>query len=309
MVSYHALEHAHLRLCEVYKLQQSGAASCPPFADMNLIAVGECNAVQGPARTPTGKGQGRQGRQRTNARPPSPFAAGDFYQLPPVKARFVFERIYGASAPLHHLWRGSDHYPGRAFVGYNLMQNQRQRGDTAWATALNALRDDRDPAAVQSAIQLLRTRVLRPGGPVPPAEFADATHIFPLTSQVDEHNAGRLRNLVGGGAPSATIVSLHTHIRGDGTVTSSVPREWLPDPKNRDEAGGLPEVLRLAIGARVMLRRNLDTEDGLVNGAVGSISKFKYADGTFVEAGSAAPLAEPRPAARPAGRCCNLGVI
>lgn len=133
MVSYQTLDHAHNRLCEVFKMAPGASAVCPPFGGYSIITV------------------------------------GDFYQLPPVRAPYVFERILGAAAPIHHLWRGSPGAPG--FVGFNLLQNQRQRGDTSWATALNALRDGRDSAAVESAAQLVKTRAFRPLGRAEPAQF------------------------------------------------------------------------------------------------------------------------------------------
>lgn len=41
-------------------------------------------------------------------------------------------------------------------------------------------------------------------------------------------------------------------------------------------AGGLEKELRLAVGARVMLRRNVNPRLGLVNGATGTVLIVKY---------------------------------
>ena len=42
--------------------------------------------------------------------------------------------------------------------------------------------------------------------------------------------------------------------------------------KDSNLTAGLEAVLYLAVGARVMLRRNIDTTNGLVNGACGTVT-------------------------------------
>lgn len=50
-------------------------------------------------------------------------------------------------------------------------------------------------------------------------------------------------------------------------------------PDSADDCGGLGKDVKLMRSARVMLRRNIDTNDYLVNGAVGTITVFEWPEG------------------------------
>ena len=74
---------------------------------------------------------------------------GDFYQLPPVRDRFVFQNGRGYVPASTHLWRG-------LFTVVELHTNMRQRNDTTYSEVLNRIRTgDR----TTEDIQLLRTRL------------------------------------------------------------------------------------------------------------------------------------------------------
>ena len=60
-------------------------------------------------------------------------------------------------------------------------------------------------------------------------------------------------------------------------MSRDVPEQLIP--KDDNNCAGLPHTLKLAVGAQVMLRRNIMCEDSLVNGSSGEIVGFKWSDG------------------------------
>lgn len=89
-------------------------------------------------------------------------------------------------------------------------------------------------------------------------DFSRAIHLFPTNNQVVEHNTLHLsqnRQAV------ALIPASHNN------ATARQGSDTL--------AGGLSSKLYLSVGCRIMLRKNLCVEKGLVNGALGTVRDIK----------------------------------
>ena len=200
-------------------------------------------------------------------------ALGDFYQLPPVRDRLVFQNGRGYMQASTHLWRD-------LFTMVELHTNMRQRNDTTYSEVLNRIRTgDHTP----EDIQLLRTRLT--SGIINPvqlrdAKFSSALYLMPRKEQVEEYNTQRLLELAQT-APvyefKAEHVILESRYLPYGVTSQDVPEQLIP--KNDNNCAGLPHTLKLAVGAQVMLRRNIMCEDGLVNGARDEIMGFKWSNG------------------------------
>ena len=200
-------------------------------------------------------------------------AVGDFYQLPPVRDRFVFQNGRGYVQASTHLWRD-------LFTMVELHTNMRQRNDTTYSEVLNRIRTgDHTP----EDIQLLRTRLT--SGIINPvqlrdAKFSSALYLMPRKEQVEEYNTQRLLELAQTTPVcefKAEHVILESRYLPHGVTSRDVPEQLIP--KNDNNCAGLPHTLKLAVGAQVMLRRNIMCEDGLVNGARGEIMGFKWLNG------------------------------
>jgi ATP-dependent DNA helicase PIF1 len=175
---------------------------------------------------------------------------GDFFQLRPVKGKYLFRNDL--------LWS--------LFKPFILQQNMRQASNCTYANMLNRIRIG---AVSDDDIFALRSRLVS----LYEVLSNDILHIYPTKKEVNEHNE-RMQNLI----PSDlhTFTASHVFSSNDIGVNEEVSNEYIPDD-NRD-AGGLPYCKHLSVGTRVMLIRNSNVEYGLVNGAIGEVTNIHEND-------------------------------
>lgn len=184
----------------------------------------------------------------------SVIAVGDFYQLPPVKQR-KDERLY----------KVNDSYPVDYWLDFfriiELDEIMRQREDVEFAAVLNSLRVRTiDEQISNEALTVLRDCIRE--GP------DDVLHVFSTNEEVNDFNIEKLQTCC-----SDLIEVEAEDFQKDKTTGRLKLRE---KPLITTKTDGLSSSLLLAVNARVMLTRNVNVEDGLVNGAMGYISHFEF---------------------------------
>ena len=201
---------------------------------------------------------------------------GDILQLPPVNGAAVFEKVNNRSITNKlgcmtsiNIWQEN--------VVYNeLTINERQKKDQAFSSMLNEVRQG---CPSQSTLQALKERVIT-SPTVDKFEELLSTDksplcLFPTREACQKFNSDMLSKL---DSEAKEIPCVDEVDETQGTFKWSEKAKESLKKLNSDcnLTAGLEAVLQVAVGARVMLRRNIDVSTGLVNGAVGVTIKAHH---------------------------------
>ena len=178
----------------------------------------------------------------------SVLAVGDLYQLPSVGQTLLFRDSYAQLYGSGSLWQDQ-------FEIVELDEIMRQKGDSAFAELLCRVRT---ASCTNEDIAVLESRVIEPDSADYPIE---TLNVYRLNDDVDVRNRNMLSNL-----PAS---NLRYVIKAKDAVTVQTKHIDLATLSNkRTETGGVHGVLKIAIGARVMLTTNVDVSDGLARGEI-----------------------------------------
>ena len=200
---------------------------------------------------------------------------GDILQLPPVNGAPVFEKVSNKSVALKlgcmtsvNIWQETVLYD-------ELTINERQKADLVFSSMLDEVRRG---CPSPETLQSLQDRVIT----VPVvdkfeellANKQSPLCLFPTRKACLDFNSNMLSTLE---AETQKIPRIDEVNETIGTFKWSKKAAEKLKKLNSDcnMTAGLEALLQIAVGARVMLRRNVDTSKGLVNGALGTVISIK----------------------------------
>ena len=179
------------------------------------------------------------------------FLFGDLLQLRPTAAKFIFDEPTNEQFQLSH---AIDSLWGK-FKVVNLTHNHRQGKDKNYANILNRIRTG---TFTDDDISQLESRIVSSESHNIPH---DAIFLSAVNEEVNKINEERLNFLDSQMLKIQAVISNRTIKKSKPSVTNAGAIKNTPLQYN----------LKLKIGARVMLTHNLDTSDGLTNGAIGEV--------------------------------------
>ncbi len=183
------------------------------------------------------------------------FCFGDIFQLKPVQGKYIFEK---PSNPAFHLtFHINPLWP--MFQVINLTTNHRQGEDRVFGDTLNRLRVLKKGEMLKGDQEYLQARVR----PENHQDLKEANiNVVSLVAKGHKMNIDYLKSLPG---DEITIESVNF---------KASKKSFKPPIQPKDGTiykTGFVQTLRLKLGARVILIRNVDTADQLTNGQQGTL--------------------------------------
>ena len=179
-------------------------------------------------------------------------AVGDLYQHPPIKKKAVFENYKIETYNLCHPWS--------VFKMTELTEIMRQKNHKAFTELLNRIRT---ALHTEDDIKVINSRCITPSDPNYPS---DALHIWPENTPVNEYNQRKLESI------QAPLIILKAKDQYPKNVSKQDIARVLA--RGRSETGGLDFEIQVKEGARVMLTTNINIQDRLINGQMGTVEKI-----------------------------------
>lgn len=176
------------------------------------------------------------------------YLCGDLRQLPAVKATPCYAPIIQGS--INTLWHNLCYFP--------LIEVVRQ-SDGQFSSILTKIGNGEELSEEEIQVLQARHRTIDWCAEHKP----DVVRLFFGNREVDEYNINSYKD----GKPCKS-----TDILLGCSSTKEEPKYWkLLKNKTVTELGGLPYLIRLVIGLPYVITSNIDVQDGLVNGAVGTL--------------------------------------
>ena len=197
---------------------------------------------------------------------------GDLLQLPPVNGRPVFNKISNklvktrlGAANAVNIWKETVEYD-------ELTINERQKGDETFFTMLDSVRHG---CLTDETIDTLKSRVFNVSIQDKYKELESEGNNPPICLFSKVEACKKINELMLESLETDKIELACVDVVDESGSTAKFDKkqekklEKLKDQPSK--TAGLETVLSLAVGCRVMLRRNIDVTVGLVNGAIGTV--------------------------------------